>query len=252
MTSRVLWLGLSVLGSAGIHFSSKITDPCDLCASIIVYVVWQGAAGCANLISAITGFLIFLFRWFLGLNLPVFPIHRARFCSLLHRGFSRQRVDPCVPWLCLNKVPSIFCWIKQSCFALPLKPPRACGGGLTGGTLALPRQVCHWGSRCAWAGLAEDPGGCAGGRNVATYAAPVCQSLTRCQHRVVPPVFALPGCVPVLYYRVAVGLFLLLGSSSLGAAGWDATLEQANGVFWGRLALRRTRAKQDCLASAFA
>lgn len=173
--SRILWLGLSVLGSAGIHFSSKITDPCDLCASITVYVLWRGAAGCANLISAVTGFLIFLFRWFLGLNLPVFPTHRARLCSLLPRGFSRQRVDPYVPWLCLNKLPSIFCWIKQSCFALPLKPPRACGGGLAGENPAMPRRFVTGALAVRGQGWRITPGVCAGGRNVATHAEPVCR-----------------------------------------------------------------------------
>lgn len=49
--SRGLWLGSSKLGSAGTRFSSKETAPVAFCVPIKVSVVWQGAAGCANLLS---------------------------------------------------------------------------------------------------------------------------------------------------------------------------------------------------------
>ena len=68
---------------------------------------------------------------------------------------------------------------------------------------------------------------------VAAWAEPLCQSPTLCQRLVVPLVFALPGCVRVLYCRAAIGRFLLLGRSTLAAGRWDATVEQASVVFGG-------------------
>lgn len=53
----------------------------------------------------------------------------------------------------------------------------------------------------------------------ATRAEPLLRSPTLRWHLVVPPVFALPRCVRALYCRAATGLFLLLGSSTVGAGG---------------------------------
>lgn len=87
--SRVLWLGSSVLGSSGICFSSKENDPCHLlCFHKSLDGLARGCWLCKPIVCAITGLLIFLFRWFLGRNLPVLPAGSAQFCSLAAQGVS--------------------------------------------------------------------------------------------------------------------------------------------------------------------
>lgn len=70
------------------------------------------------------------------------------------------------------------------------------------------------------------PGG-AGAEKAAARAEPVCWSPTLCQLLVVPPVFALPGCVRVLYCRALPVSWW----RRTGCRGWDATIEQASVVF---------------------
>ena len=207
--SRVLWLGSSVLGSAGMWLSFKEYDPCYLlCFRKSLY----GLAGywlCKPVGCALTGLLVFLFSWFLGLNLPMLPRHRAQFCSLAAQRVSEgSHVDPCVPFASPEEVALPLLLDQAELFCASPETTSCLARGARLGhpsARAMPRQGYgrgSRGSRSAWAGWTERPGGC---RACLTEPDPA-----------PAPVFALPGCVRVLHGRAAVGLFLLLGSSGVG------------------------------------